>query len=62
MSEGIKPCPFCGEKLLFKPIVKHNTCWYIHPDNECLLRNYTVFIDCKSIERWNARQEQRTDK
>lgn len=55
----LKPCPFCGERLILSERYKE----YRHPNNECIL----AFIDSEygevffnekdtlAIEAWNRR-------
>lgn len=56
--EGVKPCPFCGEKLTARKALypEGGIDAYAHPENGCILAYDTELIIMESdIELWNKR-------
>lgn len=58
MSEGLEPCPFCGEHLVANDHPRrrrddHEIMIYTHPQGNCHLAGYQ--IDHAERELWNRR-------
>ena len=49
----LKPCPFCGKKLILTG--DHHGAYWEHPDDDCWNRVSQV-VDAEDMDRWNTRK------
>lgn len=51
----LKPCPFCGGRLVKQPIEVDGCCIYDHPKNNCILA--LKMITNHQVDKWNTRTD-----